>query len=95
MKLNKVTQYKYLGTIIDEKLTGEAQYYSVVQRLSFRKQTFSKIRYLLDTKTAELLYKLTIQPIFDYNDFFYNMLSEERLGNCSHYKIVCKNCLSK
>ena len=39
------------------------------------KQTFSKIRYLLDTETAELLYKSTIQQIFDYNDFFYNLLS--------------------
>ena len=32
----------------------------------------------MDQKTAVSLYKTTIQPIFDYNDFFYNMLSQEK-----------------
>ena len=76
--LNKVKQYKYLGTVMDEKLSGEPQYNNVMQVLSFRKQTFSKIRFLIDQKTAELLFKSTIQPIFDYNDFFYNMLNREK-----------------
>ena len=63
--LDRVKHYKYLGTVIDEKLNGEAQYNSVTQILSAKRMTFSKIRYLLDEKTAELLYKSTIQPIFD------------------------------
>ena len=68
--LKQVKQYKYLGTVIDEKLNGEAQYNHIIQLLSFRKQTFSKVRFLLDQKTAISLYKTTIQPMFDYNDFF-------------------------
>ena len=76
--LDKVGQYKYLGTIIDEKLNGEAQYNNVIRILSARKLTFSKIRFLIDLKTAERLFKTTIQPIFDYNDFFYNMLNNEK-----------------
>ena len=76
--LSKVCQYKYLGTVIDEKLNGEAQYNHIMQILSSRKLTLSKIRFLLDQKTAEQLFKTTIQPIFDYNDFFYNLLSQER-----------------
>ena len=74
--LNRVKQYKYLGTVIDEKLNGEAQYNHISQLLALRKQTFSKIRFLMDTETAVLLYKSTIQPLFDYNDFFYNMLDQ-------------------
>ena len=78
VNLDRVKHYKYLGTIVDEKLNGEAQYSNVIQILSSRKITFSKIRYLLDEKTAVLLYKSTVQPIFDYNDFFYNMLTLEK-----------------
>ena len=76
--LDRVKHYKYLGTVIDEKLNGEAQYNHITQVLSGRKMTFSKIRYLLDEKTSELLYKTTIQPIFDYNDFFYNLLNQDK-----------------
>ena len=63
--LKQVKQYKYLGTVVDEKLNGEAQYNYITQVLSFRKQTFSKTLFLMDQKTAISLYKSTIQPIFD------------------------------
>ena len=76
--LKKVNQYKYLGTVIDEKLNGEAQYNHVTKVLAFRKQTFSKICFLLNQTMAISLYKTTIQPIFVYNDFFYNMLNQEK-----------------
>ena len=76
--LSRVCQYKYLGTYIDEKLNGEAQFKYVTRILSFRKKTFSKIRFLLDQYTAKTLYKTTIQPIFYYNDFFYYMLNREK-----------------
>ena len=77
--LDKVQSYKYLGTIIDEKLNGEAQYSRVMQILSGKKITFSKIRHLMNTSTASLIYKSTIQPIFDYNDFYYYMLNQNNL----------------
>ena len=47
------------------------EFRNITQILSFRKQTFLKVRFLLDQKTAESLYKTTIQPIFDYNEFLY------------------------
>ena len=76
-RLDRVKQYKYLETVIDEKLKGEAQYNNMTQILSTRKKTFSKIRYLIDEETVVLLYKTTIQPIFDYNYFFYKMLNQD------------------
>ena len=49
INLERVKSYKYLGTIIDEKLNGEAQYSKLLQTLSGKKITFSKIRHLMDT----------------------------------------------
>ena len=72
--LNRATQYKYLGTAIDEKLNGEAQFNNISQVLSHRKQSFSKIIFL----TAESLFERTIQPIFDYNDYCCNIISQEK-----------------
>ena len=43
--LNGMKKYKYLGTVMDEKLSGEAHYNHILQVLSLRKQTFSKIRF--------------------------------------------------
>ena len=42
--LEKVSSYKYLGTIIDDKLSGDAQYSKVLQILSGKKITFSKMK---------------------------------------------------
>ena len=77
--LEMVNSYKYLGTIIDENLNCEAQYSKLLQTLAAKKITFNKIRYLLDTETCILLFKSTVQPLFDYNDFIYNLLSRDKI----------------
>ena len=74
-----VKQYKSLGPVIDEKLNGVARYNHITQILSHRKQLFFKIRFFLDQKTAVSLFKTNIQPIFDYKDFLYIMLNQEKL----------------
>ena len=74
--ISKADSYKYLGTSIDYKLNCHAQYNNIIQKLSFKRITFSKIRYLLNTETALFLYKACIQPLFDYNYFFYLLLSQ-------------------
>ena len=65
--------------MIDNKLNGEAQYSKLMQILAGKKITFSKIRYLMNTDTAILLFKSTMQPIFNYNYFYYNMLNQNNL----------------
>ena len=67
--LNNVKQYKYLGSVVDDKLTEEPQDNNILKVWSHRKQTFSKIRFLLDQKTAELLFK-SIQ----FNQFVTTMI---------------------
>ena len=75
--ISKTNSYKYLGTDIDTKLNCIAQYNNLIKKLSTRKITFSKIRYLLTTDAAVALYRSCIQPLFDYNDFYYLLLSQK------------------
>ena len=75
--ITKTYSYKYLGTEIDSKLNCSAQYNNIIKKLSAKKSTFSKIRYLLTTEPAISLYKACIQPLFDYNDFYYWLLSQK------------------
>ena len=75
--ISKTTSYKYLGTEIDSKLNCKAQYNNIIKKLSSKKITFGKIRYLLTTESAISLFKACIQPLFDYNDFFYVLLSQK------------------
>ena len=69
--------YKYLGTVLDNKLNCMAQYNNLIKKLSIKKITFSKIRYLIDTDTAISIYRACIQPLFDYNDLYYALLSQK------------------
>ena len=73
----KTNSYKYLGTEIDSKLNCQAQYNNIIKKLAVKKITFAKIRYLLTTASAISLYKACIQPLFDYNDFYYLLLSQK------------------
>ena len=41
----------------------------------------------MNTETAILLFNSTIQPIFDYNEFYYNMLNQKIFRNYNPCKI--------
>ena len=49
-----------------------------MQTLSGKNNAFSKIRHLMKTETAILIFKTTVQPIFDYNHFIYDMLNFDK-----------------
>ena len=76
-RISVTTSYKYLGTEIDNKLNYHAQYKNIIRKLSAKKITFSKIRYLLSTDAAISVHKACIQPLFDYNDFYYALLPQK------------------
>ena len=78
LKLGNKNIAKYLGTEIDSKLNCQAQYNTIIHKLSAKKTTFSKIRYLLTTDFVISIYKACIKPaLFDYNDFYYMLLSQK------------------
>ena len=76
--ISETADYKYLGTIIDNGLTGTSQYNKVIGQVSGKIQTFARIRHLVTQKTALQLYKTTILPILDYNDVYYFLLNEDK-----------------
>ena len=75
--LEKVNSYKYLGTVINNKLNCEAQYNKVLQTLSGKEITFSKIRYLRPKLQYLFLNRLSNQ-FLTIMTFFYNMLNFEK-----------------
>ena len=44
--------------------------------MAIKLTTFRKIRYLITTSTAFMIYKATILPLLDYNDIVYSLLNE-------------------
>ena len=77
-QLNEVSEYQYLGTILDNRLNGTKQFNMIVQQMAVKLHNFSKIRYLIDTQTALRIYKTTILPLLDYNDIIYNIITEQQ-----------------
>ena len=78
--IEEVTSYKYLGTTLDNRLSGESQYTKTTQTLGLKLRTFSKIRRFLSTRAALTVYNSTILPIIDYNDLFQMLWSLDKLG---------------
>ena len=68
--VEEVETYKYLGTTVDNKLSGECQYGQLTKSLGYKLRTFGKIRTFLTTTAAAIVYKSTILPIIDYNDYY-------------------------
>ena len=77
-KLKEATEYKYLGTILDNTLSAVGQLARLNQQLAIKMTTFRKIRSCMSVKTAILIYKATILPVIDYNDLIYNFLNKQQ-----------------
>ena len=80
LQIEEVNSYKYLGTILDNKLNGEPQFNSLLRNVGFKIRTFGRIRKFLTTRAALTVYKSTILPIIDYNDYFQLMWNREKIG---------------
>ncbi len=64
-QIKRVTEYKYLGVIMDDKLSWKSQVAYVVSKAGKRIGLLGRIRKQLTTFTASKIY---IRPIFDYCD---------------------------
>ena len=56
--IDKVNSYRYLGTEIDNRLNGEAQYNKLLRTLGFKLQSFGKIRRFLKGDVKRKVYRL-------------------------------------
>ena len=78
-ELRRVESYKYLGTTLDPTLSGTNQLNKLNQLIAKKLISFRRIRACMSEKTAIVIYKATIMPIFDYNDIIYNLLNKQQL----------------
>ena len=77
-QVEEVDTYKYLGTHLDNRLSGDVQFTKTNQTLGFKIRTFSRIRRFVNTKAALTIYKSTILPIIDYNNYFQMMWNVDK-----------------
>ena len=77
--IDEVNCYKYLGTTLDNRLSGDSQHSKLTQTLSLKLRTFGRIRRFLTTGAALTVYKSTILPLIDYNDHFQQLWNLDKL----------------
>jgi hypothetical protein len=65
-QIKRVTEYKYLGVVMDDKLSWKSQVAYVVSKAGKRIGLLGRIRKQLTTYSGSKIYTLFIQPIFDY-----------------------------
>lgn len=76
--IEKASEYKYLGAIIDNKVKFNSFFKSIKQCICSRMITLRKVRYSLETKEALLLYKSKILPYYDIGDLFYDSANADQ-----------------
>ena len=79
--IKKVENYKYLGTEIDSRLSGEQQYTKLVKTLGYTPGTFGKIRRFLTNRAVLAVYRSTILPIIDCNDYYQLHWNKDKLDH--------------
>lgn len=91
-----VNDYKYLGVWIDSQLSFAKHVKNTIKNVSFRISKLSKIHNSLTQKTALLLYKAMILPLYDNGDLFYHFACQksllQRLQTLQNnaVRIICK-----
>lgn len=69
--LELVTSYRYLGLIIDERLTYTEHLNMIKSNIKKRSYLLRKVRWIINEKDALRLYKSSIIPYFDLGSMFY------------------------
>ena len=68
-KLEFVSQYKYLGVILDSNLAFTKHLNNVIRIVLHKINLLAKVRRYLENQASLLIYKTMILPYFDYGDY--------------------------
>ena len=71
VEINGTSSYKYLGVHLDPTLNLEEHFNKIYKQAAGRLNLLRKIRGLIDSATAELIYRTMIMPIFGYCGFIF------------------------
>lgn len=78
-KIDHVTEFKYLGVMLDTGLNFESHINMIKKKITSRMFTLKRIRWTLSRKDALTLYKSTIIPFFDQGSPFYTSANKNSL----------------
>ena len=76
-ELQRVPTYTYLGITLDEHLSYEAHTKSIISKVSGKVLQLRKIRSVISSKAALLIYKNMILPILEYGDIYLSSATME------------------
>ena len=104
--LDYVVQYNYLGIILDNQMSLQPLVKNIKKRINIKMFALRKLRKYLDCKSAILVYKQTILPIFDYAGFLLISLNDgekhdlqviqnDALRYCKNVQIIDKVSIAK
>ena len=89
--INVVTTYKYLGIEIDGSLNLNSHFEKSYKRASGRLNLLSKMRYQINSNTAETIYKSMILPVFNYCCLLLLKQSNTHTSRCKAFEVrACK-----
>ena len=89
-----VSQYKYLGVILDSNLAFTKHLNNVIRIVSHKINLLAKVRRYLDNRASLLIYKTMILPYFDYGDILFMKSQKHLLSKLDHLqKRALKMCL--
>ena len=78
-KIERVDSIKYLGVLLDDRLTFEDHIQYVIGKSTEKLGMLRRFREFLDRKTSILLYKILVLPHIDYCDLVYMTATEYNL----------------
>lgn len=88
--LGRVTEIKYLGVLIDSKLTFKSHFQTIITKVTKNVAILRKLKYCLNMKTKKVLFDTLVKPHLQYCSTIWNFASEESLQTM---QVVINNAL--
>lgn len=80
-KIEKVKQIKYLGVIIDDKLTFNQQIEATIKKVASKTNFMSRIKKKLTFETKKIIYNSIILPSLDFCSTIYMSYTQAHINN--------------
>ena len=91
IQVEKLSNQKHLGLILDEKLNFKHHIDSVISKINKGIAVIKKLRYNLSRKSLITIYKAFLRPLIDYGDIIYDQPQNESFCEkleSVHYKVA-------
>ena len=77
LPIEQVNQYKYLGLLVDERISWNLQIEKMLKRIGQIISFLARLKRCLNESVLKLIYNSMILPYFDYADVIYNSATKD------------------